>query len=748
MGRGALVLSLLLTSSSAFASGGLDIDGWLQKEGVKLLAVEFYATWCKPCMEAVPKWKALHEKYKKRGLRLVVVATQDPQAGCGSPGWTPDDLVCDLEGTVAERFGAQNLPSAFLWGWQGHQLVAKAHVEDVEAAIESWMREAPRVEVEVGELIKGIKLTKEELRRLVMDELNRKDKLVVVASEAERKKLAALRKRSFEAGFDENLQCEVGKELSANSLLEASVVGDSKRPRLTLQLRSVETGCLSASGVVDLDPDRAASSVAEAMTTLVNRTRTETQLPGGNAARPKKAAPKRIDPSSIEEKPSDWVPEASDEVLVSFSSTPAGAVVLVDGDVLCQSTPCRKELSKGPHSVAMQKERYEKRSERVTAAANAKIDWKLEAAVGVISVSSEPSALPVFVDGSKVGETPLSTHELDPGAHEVWVEDKCYLKKGERFGLAKGESRSLTFSPVARESALEVRAEDGDGNAAEGEVFVDGKRLGSAPGTWKVALCARKVEVRSTDGSFEDELRLEERKTSKVKATLGSRRGGPGGRGDLVSISAGEFWMGCGPRGSNCAGDEKPGRKVYLDAFAIDRTEVTVARYNQCVSSGSCQAASGNSKDDHPVVNVDWNQASAFCKWAGGALPTEAQWEKAARGPDGRTYPWGNEAPSCTRANAGCGGGTQPVGSRPAGAHGLFDMAGNVWEWVEDVYDAQAYSRLGARNPVSRSGGSLRVDRGGSWFGDGGGVRASYRGRGDPGDRFGDLGFRCARPSP
>ncbi len=855
MGVRAVAASVtLLTSSSALAAG-LDVDGWLEKPGVKLLAVEFYATWCKPCMEAVPKWKALHEKYRKQGLRLVVVSTQDPGGVCANPGWTPDEVVCDLDGVVAERYGAGSLPAAFLWGWQGHQLVARAHVEDVEAAIESWMREAPRVDVSVGGVPKGVKVSGDELRKVVVDELGRSGKLVVVASAAERKKLAELKRRQFEAGYDEKAICELGKELPANSMLEASVLGDSVRPKLALQLHSAESGCLSASALTELDPDHSDRAVAEALDTLIRKTRTETQLPGGGTPR-KQEAPKRAFSSKIEEQRAAWSPESSNEVIVSFSSSPGAAVVLVDGDVLCQSTPCKKSLGRGPHSVVMQKERYEKRSERVAVAPGTKLEWKLEAAFGTLSVSSEPSGLAVYVDGERVGESPVSSHELDPGAHEVWVEDRCYLKKGERFGLAKGESKQLSFAPAARESAVEVKAEDGDGDAVEAKVLVDGKEVGATPGTWKVALCSEKVEVRSSEGSFEETLKLEERKTSKVKATLGSRarasavaqpkgptpalpasekvdpsdlvtfrfevtpaeatisidgqavsgnearvpqsqgdhvvdvsapgflpqqhslsarlsarlrveleprpkgwvsdraagRASSGGaKGDMVTVPAGEFWMGCSPKDSSCGDDAKPGRKVYLDAFSIDRTEVTVGRYNACVRAGNCRAAYDNDRgDDHPVVGVAWNEASVFCKWAGGALPTEAQWEKAARGTDGRIYPWGDQAPSCEHANMiRCGGSIERVGSKPAGANGLFDMAGNVWEWVEDVYDPNAYRSLGARNPVSRSGRSrARVVRGGSWSLEFGGyVSTSVRGGTDLQSQSGAIGFRCARPS-
>ncbi|MBI2374748.1 MAG: PEGA domain-containing protein [Deltaproteobacteria bacterium] len=548
--RNALAIGLALAVWAQSARAGeLDVEGWLARPGVKLLAVEFYATWCKPCMEAVPKWKALHEKYRKLGLRLVVVATQDPQARCGSPGWTPDELVCDLDGTVAERFGAKDLPSAFLWGWQGHQLATKGRVEDVEAAIESWMREAPRVEVEVQDSTSSAAIGKAELRELVLDELARQGKLQVVASGEERAKLAEIRKRSFEAGFDDNLQCELGKELSANSLLAVSVVGDAARPRLAAQLRSAESGCLSASAVVDLDVNRAAGSVAEALAALIDRTRTQIQLPGAGAP-PNSRSRRPLASTSLDEKPTEWRPDTSDDVLVSFASTPPGAVVTVDGDFVCQGTPCRRALRHGEHSVVMQKERYAKRSERVVATANAQVEWMLEAAFGLVSVTSVPSGLPVSIDGEEAGRTPLRNRELDPGTHEVWVEDRCYLKTGERFGLAKGESKELSFSPVARESAIEVMAEDADGNSVDAEVYVDGQKRGTTPGTWSVRTCSSALLVSSAEeGLYEERLDLKQSQTQSINARLESAPAielkctlEPDGAEGLIDRRTGLYW--------------------------------------------------------------------------------------------------------------------------------------------------------------------------------------------------------------
>jgi len=228
---------------------------------------------------------------------------------------------------------------------------------------------------------------------------------------------------------------------------------------------------------------------------------------------------------------------------------------------------------------------------------------------------------------------------------------------------------------------------------------------------------------------------------------------------DLVCVPAGEFLMGSADSDRDAENSEKPQHKVELDAFWIDRTEVTNAQYNQCVQAGKCTASSYASDsryngDTQPVVGVTWNDATTYCEWAGRRLPTEAQWEKAARGTDGRLYPWGNQMATCDYAvvavtydsETGCGKKTTwPVGSKPRGAspYGALDMAGNVWEWVEDRYDAEYYANSPLKNPTGPSSGSDRLLRGFGWYYDTGGVRAAYRGYADPDTPLDYFGFRC-----
>ena len=242
---------------------------------------------------------------------------------------------------------------------------------------------------------------------------------------------------------------------------------------------------------------------------------------------------------------------------------------------------------------------------------------------------------------------------------------------------------------------------------------------------------------------------------SPIEKTIAGRDGAP-----MVLVPSGEFLMG------NQAEEDAPPHRVSLDAFYIDRYEVTNARYLKFVEATRHRAPQhvvdpqydlwagttlSQGVADLPVVNVDWFDAAAYCRWAGKRLPTEAEWEKAARGTDSRLYPWGNEAPSLARLNFSRrwqGVHTlQPVGNYEAGnsPYGAQDMAGNVWEWVGDWYDAGSYAAGPARNPQGPSSGSSKILRGGSWTNSADSVRATHRREEDPDMRNSDSGFRCAR---
>jgi formylglycine-generating enzyme required for sulfatase activity len=262
-----------------------------------------------------------------------------------------------------------------------------------------------------------------------------------------------------------------------------------------------------------------------------------------------------------------------------------------------------------------------------------------------------------------------------------------------------------------------------------------------------------------------------------------------------VYVPAGEFLMGFVNSDSEAGNAEKPQHKVTLDAFWIDRTEVTNAMFAKFVTASGYktnaekarkgyvynptskswketagadwQHPRGTGSDlaglgQHPTVLVSWNDAAAYCAWTGRRLPTEAEWEKAARGMDGRKFPWGNQDAAGNLLNfadrnlevdwadKNVDDGyqfTAPVGSYPKGVspYGALDMAGDVWEWVADWYDEGYYASAPAQNPKGPETGQYRVLRGGSWDDRQGFVRAAVRGSVELDNGSDNVGFRCAR---
>ncbi len=210
--------------------------------------------------------------------------------------------------------------------------------------------------------------------------------------------------------------------------------------------------------------------------------------------------------------------------------------------------------------------------------------------------------------------------------------------------------------------------------------------------------------------------------------------------------------------------DEQPRHRVYVDGFYMDKYEVTTARYAQFLIAIAREKPvfwgqkSLNEHGNRPVVGVNWHDAKAYCEWAAKRLPSEAEWEKAARGTDGHIYPWGNDTPTTNLANYGkswstdfsSGDPLKPVGSYEAGKspYGIHDMAGNVWEWVADWYDDGYYKNNPNRNPKGPSSGDSKVLRGGSWGNHPDNLRSADRGGVDPTSVHNAFGFRCLQDIP
>ncbi len=225
----------------------------------------------------------------------------------------------------------------------------------------------------------------------------------------------------------------------------------------------------------------------------------------------------------------------------------------------------------------------------------------------------------------------------------------------------------------------------------------------------------------------------------------------------MTLVPAGIFIMG----GEDGPSDARPVRRPHLSSYWIDTYEVTNRRYGQCVQSGVCvkpkdpKSFEDPQRAEHPVTNLTWMQARTFCHWNGRRLPTEAEWEKAARGTDGRHYPWGSSFEAVKhrlkeRTLKVGANGTEPVGSQPwtRSPYGVHDLVGNVWEWVKDWYAEDFYTSAPLLDPQGPLRGSFRVLRGGDWSQGSLELRASYRGWDEMTYWGPALGFRCAADVP
>ena len=528
----ALALLVALTAAPAQAEEGLTIDRELDRPAVRLVVVEFYATWCKPCMEAVPKWKALHEKYRDKGLRLIVVAVQD-DGRCTNPGWSPDRMVCDEDGRISEAFRVgQNLPAAFLWSWRGKLLVQRGHVAEVEKAVQAELASIPRVTIGVNNTgPDGAQLTK--ISDLLRSELRKTGKLEVVASVAERELLEGIRRESQKAGYAENSQCRIGEEVAANSLIKASLQRTGKEPKLLLQLFSAETGCLLQSGMAPWRQDNADQAVTIAVADLMARLRSDTEMP----ATAKVATAKKPFGGTSAETAKDVDVDDVEEAIVKFLSEPSAAVFVGD-KMVCAKTPCSKSVALGKSSVTMSAEEYQSRTETVDVSKkNKEVNWTLKPDFALLNVTCGDNALNVKVDGQSAGACPISAQRLKPGKHRVALDSPCHLGIEEAFEIGRGETRDVALAVNPRIGVVTVKAKSDNGDDLEGSAFLDGKQLGVVPGSYKVPICGKQLEVRA-DGhaAWSGPLHVSEGDKAKVQAEL--RKHAAIGRPTMPSAAA------------------------------------------------------------------------------------------------------------------------------------------------------------------------------------------------------------------
>lgn len=226
-----------------------------------------------------------------------------------------------------------------------------------------------------------------------------------------------------------------------------------------------------------------------------------------------------------DDKKEDWLTDGGEETLVKFESEPGEATVIVDGEVVCQATPCTKILTMGEHEIEMRKENHTPKVKRGKITEGRTIKYKLEADCAWLTVKGDEAE--VFLDGEYLGEPPIENKVITSGEHKIDYSSPCYYEKSENFTVTNGEKKNIDFKLEPRESAIKVYAQDGKSNVIEAEVYVDGKKLGKTPGTFKVPLCSKKVVVKKDEMEYSEilylpllESSLKEKQVKTIQALL------------------------------------------------------------------------------------------------------------------------------------------------------------------------------------------------------------------------------------
>jgi len=486
-------------------------------------------------------------------------------------------------------------------------------------------------------------------------------------------------------------------------------------------------------------------------------------------------------------------------------STPLDASVYVDGQLKGKSGEWLYGIEAGKRTVRISRDGYKAESRPVDIPPNGQEKLsvelpKLPPKTGHIIFTSQPvSDADIYLDGEKIGTTPMTLRNQPIGVYEVEIkapltseihgrptsveiEGRPTLVGKDRYEVWRGtvtvknrQTSEVKAILIPLPGKLKLTAFDKDtGKQISGaEVILDGgKNIGTTPLEEEISAGKYTIRLRKRGyKSAERKITIAPAGLETISVTLEIQPGPTptcirekdGAK--MVLIPAGEFSMGDHHGDVSWIKESAtPVHMVYLDAYYIDAYEVTVGQYKKFIQATGhrplpAYVSKYSPTDKHPVVGVSWEDAMAYAKWAGGSgvalsrLPTEAQWEKAARGGlVGKKYPWGD---TITHDNAnywGTGGkdtwksSTAPVGSFPANGYGLYDMAGNVWEWCLDAYENDYYSRSPKHNPVNNNFTNVnsRVVRGGYWIPDAiDGLRCAVRGRGGHSYALNYLGFRC-----
>ncbi len=304
---------------------------------------------------------------------------------------------------------------------------------------------------------------------------------------------------------DPSCQIQLGRELSANFIYRSRITKLGQRCTFTAELinlttKMIEKGKGAFSDFTCGDMEGLSDSVEEVVNKLtVTRRPAFKEGPIGTDVEP-------------------WDPGDETGTIVKFSSDPPEAVVLLNGRILCQKTPCSRMVKEGEYEVSMQKENYLPKIKVETIKESGEINYALEPNFGWVSINSKVP-VDVVLNGQKIGKTPVEKRVVNPGPHQVETYDRCFHPAGEKFFIERGDARTIDLELREKESAIRVRIKDDRENDLKGNVIVDGNKVGVAPGTFKIPLCSREVVIKSISGEYaeqKEELALIEREVTEI----------------------------------------------------------------------------------------------------------------------------------------------------------------------------------------------------------------------------------------
>lgn len=494
-------------AGTARAGEGFDLKSLLSEPGVRLVAVDFWSPTCAPCLKALPRWAELREKYRDRGLRVVMIAQQNVNEEGGScsfpPGFSPDISVCDESGEWTERFSVVDLPQGFLWSWQGSLLAEHASIGEIELQVEQWFQSAPRISVADPVDAEGKPVPDGALiRSWVMSELLRQSKFELVADDRDRGKMTDEMKKGAGLQYEEESRCRVGYQLSANSVLFIKVTENGGKRFLELTLGSIERGCylVTETGELGASEEGARSATAKVAQRFVEHLATDYKKPSQRQKTEVKEGEREQVRTVIVTGPETRVTERTtgvdlgdEEYLLTVVTEPTGAMVSVDGQSPRSSEQARFFLPKGVHTVRVMKEWYEPLDVEVNLTENRTVPVKLEANWGTVVVKTQPSGATVKVNGQTMGQTPVDIR-LAPGGYLLEVKKDRYSAYSRQFNLKKGETL-----PVDKDLSPEFGLLSVSTDPPGATVRLDGKEIGRTP------LSRQELSL----GSYVMELRLE-----------------------------------------------------------------------------------------------------------------------------------------------------------------------------------------------------------------------------------------------